>query len=58
VLSKLAAPFHFPLDTSAISQQCYSADPGEANVTSPDGKQPAWWCHTERHQGNSFCCGD
>lgn len=56
VLSKLAAPFPFSLGISAISQQHYSADPGEANVSFPDGKLPAWWCSTERLPGNSLCC--
>lgn len=54
--ASLLLPFPFSLGTNAILQQRSSADPGEANVSFPDGKLPAWWCHAERHWGNSLCC--
>lgn len=49
-------PFPFSLGTNAILQHCCSADTGEANVSFPDGKLPAWWCCTEGYWGNSLCC--
>lgn len=47
--------FIFSLGTNAVLQQSCSADPGETNVSFPDGKLPACWCQAERHWGNSLC---
>lgn len=49
-------PFIFSLGTNAVLQQSCSADPGETNVSFPDGELPACRCQAERHWGNSLCC--
>lgn len=57
-LCSASLPLRFPVSfgRNAILQQSCSADPGEANVSFPDGKLPTWRCRPERRWGNSLRC--